>query len=283
MSLTNPSYLVDTTFSAKNISSAASVYAWTVAASVKAQILVAMTIAGNGDYVAYLTHQWLGAGNAYVLLPKTTGASASGETIVEFVTIPMQFKATDVVNVMVDGLAGDTSVAGVIRVVADNNSLLEATDVWASATRTLTQSAAAVAEAVSGSTITITRGDTLSAALTGLASNTGYVSIDFTVKKSPDDADNDAILRIRKNASGTDDGLLRLNGAALVSPVVATDGSITVASSTALTMALAARASDDLVPAAGYFYEIQIITASAVTTITSGVCNISADITRAIA
>lgn len=193
--------------------------------------------------------------------------------------------ATDAVAELADGVwdeltAGHAITGSTGKALSDAGA---AGDPWAAATRTLTQTAAAVTAAVEGATITIQRGDTLSATLTGLASNTGYVSIDFTVKQSPDDADDDCILRIRKNASGLTDGLMRLNGAALVSPVVATDGSITVVSSTSLRIALAARATDDLVPKDALYYDIQYVFASSVTTATNGICNIDADITRAIA
>jgi hypothetical protein len=294
MSLTNPNYKVSTTFSAKNISSAASVYQYTADGDYKLIIEVYLDgVAGSGDYVAYLTKQLVGAGTAYPILPKTTATAAAGETAFGFWTMSAHVKSGDVLQVMIDGLAGDTSVSGKIRIIVDSYSLLEVADVtdavpttaeiWANATRTLTQTAAEVAAAVAGSTITITRGDTLSASLTGLGSNTGYVSIDFTVKYDKSDSDNDAILRIRKNASGLTDGLLRLNQAALVAPVVAADGSITVDSATALTIALAARATDDLPAVDGCYYDIQLIFAASVQTITEGVCNISADVTRAIA
>lgn len=157
------------------------------------------------------------------------------------------------------------------------------TAVWASATRTLTQTAAEVTEAVSGSTLTIARGDTWSATLTGLAANTGYVSIDLTVKSDLDDDDDDAILKIRLNAPSASDGLLYLNGAAPVAPVVSTDGTITVNSATSITVALAARATDDLVPQDGLYYDIQYVFATSVQTVTEGICNITADVTRSIA
>jgi hypothetical protein len=218
----------------------------------------------------------------------STGAAGIDWANVENPTSTVGLSGTTVGTATALG-TGAVSAAAVATGAIDADALAAdagtelGTAIWASATRTLTQSAAAVTAAVEGATITIRRGDTLSAALTGLASNTGYVSIDFVVKKSPDDLDNDAILWIRKNASGLTDGLQRLNGAALVSPVVAGDGTITVVSSTALTMALAARASDDLAVADDLYYEIQLITASAVTTLTSGICNITADIVRAIA
>ena len=437
MAKTNPNYLVDTAFSAKNIVTAASVYAWTVAANCKVQIIVAMTIAGTGDYIAYLTHRWLGAGNVYVLLPKTTGTSAAGETIIEFATIPMHFKATDVVNVMVDGLGADSNISGVIRIVSEDPSIFEATDtvtlvtgitnavkpdwaqianptttvdlsgttvktatdiatilsgitslaawlrgmfrkdamnapakveinngggtynevtdsleanrdnlgttgaglttlpnatladgyitaakiatdavneiadgVWDEATaghavagttgktladasaagdpweaevRTLTQTAAEVAAVLAGSTLTIQRGDTLSASFTALPTNTGYVSIDLTLKANPADSDDACILRIRKNASGLSDGLLRLNGIAPVSPVVAADASITVDSSTSLTVAIKARASAQLAPNAILYYDIQYIFATRVQTAAVGNGAIVQDITQLIA
>lgn len=128
MALTHPSWTVDTTFSGKNIASAASVYTFTAAASAKIKITVRLTnAAGNGDYIVYLTHQWLGTGTASVVLPKTTCPAASGETSIEFLSMELDVKATDVVDVMIDGLAGDTSVSGAIRISADNPSVFDAT------------------------------------------------------------------------------------------------------------------------------------------------------------
>jgi|WetSurSiteA1Bulk_404760.scaffolds.fasta_scaffold26614_2 hypothetical protein len=129
MPLTNPNYLVDTTFSAKNISSPVSVYTWTVAASVKAQIIFGMTVAAAGTYIVYITRQWAGAGSTYIIQPKSQAALLAGETTPEFVSALINFKTGDVVNVMVQGLAADTNISGVIRIVADNPSVLEAIDV----------------------------------------------------------------------------------------------------------------------------------------------------------
>ena len=155
--------------------------------------------------------------------------------------------------------------------------------VWANATRTLTQAAAQVQDAVEGATITILRGDTLSASLTGLGSLAGYVSLDFTVKAKPeDDADTAAIIRIRLNASGTGDGLLRLNGAEADTPG---NGSITIddADLGNITITLAAAETDDLIPRRNLFYDVQMISAS-VSTLTDGTCHIVAagDVTRAV-
>jgi len=153
--------------------------------------------------------------------------------------------------------------------------------VWDNVVRTLTQSAAAVTAAVSGSDITITRGDTLSAALTGLGNISSYVSLDFTVKTNKADADSAAILRIRKNLSGTGDGLLTINGAAAVT---ASKGSITVNNATLgnITIALAADQSALLEPHGGLYYDVQMITATATTTMTQAECDVSGDVTRAV-
>ena len=129
MALTHPSVAINTSFSGKDISSAASVYQYTAAASGIVAITVRITdAAGNGDYVVYLSHQWLGAGDAAIVLPKSTCAAASGETDIEFATIMFYIASTDVVDVMIEGQAGDTSVSGDIRIVIDNPSVFEATD-----------------------------------------------------------------------------------------------------------------------------------------------------------
>lgn len=180
--------------------------------------------------------------------------------------------ATDAVAEIADGVL-DEALAGHTTAGTVGDALNDLTDVT-----TVT-----VVSAVSGSNLNITRGDTLSATFTGLASNTDYVSIDFSVKRSLDDADTAAIIRIRLNAPSANDGLLYLNGAAPVAPVVAADGSITVNSATSLTIALAARATDDLTIEEGMVYDIQYIKATGVTTATSGICNVSGDVTRAIA
>jgi hypothetical protein len=137
-----------------------------------------------------------------------------------------------------------------------------------------------VISAVNGSEITILRGDTFSAALLNLGALTDYVSIDFTVKSKKSDADADAVIRIRKNASGSGDGLLILNGAA---PTTET-GTITIDDIPTgdITIALDALATAAL-SAGSYLYDVQLINAAGVDTLTSGTLKITADVTRAIA
>lgn len=150
---------------------------------------------------------------------------------------------------------------------------------WDYGTRTLTQSAAQIQAAVEGEDITILRGDSLSASLTGMGSLTGYVSLDFSVKESRADSDDDAIIRIRLNASGLDDGLLRVNKAAAAD---ASLGSVTVDDAVAgdITITLDETVTDDLIPWPGLHYDVQKIDASDVQTMTEGRAEITADVTR---
>lgn len=133
--------------------------------------------------------------------------------------------------------------------------------------------------AVVGSTITILRGDTLSARLLDLGDLTQYANLDFTVKRVAGELDDAAKIRLRKNASGTDDGLLRLNGA---EHATATDGSIVIddLATGDIEIKLTAAATQELVPG-NYVYDVQLITANEVKTLTSGTCQVTADVTRA--
>ncbi len=115
-----PNILIDTTFTGKDISTAASVYEYTVAATGSLRIQVRLAaVAGGGDYVAYLT---LNDGDGQTddpILPKTTLTAAAGETAFWFSSITIDAIAGDVINVFVDGLAGDTNEAGSIRIFSD--------------------------------------------------------------------------------------------------------------------------------------------------------------------
>lgn len=269
-----------------NISAAAAVGVYTATADKLIMCDISIDqVAGNGDYVMYVTRQIGGAGSAYVLLPKTTMAAASGETAIGAQSGWMTVRNGDVLTVYVDGLAGDTSTpdwstrwfesAGVTdetlaAVIADITAIKLKTDL-------MDASAITVVAAVNGSTITILRGDTFTASLTNIGALTDYVSIDFTVKYNNNNPDTDAIIRIRKNASGVGDGLLRLNGAA---PTTET-GSITIDDLPTgdITIALDETTTDDLF-AGVCIYDVQLITATAVKTLTSGQLIITADVTR---
>lgn len=152
-------------------------------------------------------------------------------------------------------------------------------EVWSNATRTLTQTAQQIVTGLTGSTITVSRGDSFSVSLTGLGNVSSYVSLDFTIKYSPGDADADAVLRIRKNASASNDGLLVLNGAPAPD---ATQGYVTIDNAALGNMTIVLSAADAaLLAPDNYVFDVQMITAAGVTTLTNGTFIVSADVTRA--
>jgi len=285
-------------------------------------------VAGNGDYVMYVTRQINGAGSAYRILPQTTMTAASGLTAISAQSGWITVRNGDVLTCYVDGLAGDTStpdwttrwfedsgtITGVTladdsitaakfdestafplksadtgstqvaRVGADSDTLETLSDQLDSVqakTNLLDVSAVTVRSAISGTTITILRGDTFECSISGLGSLASYASLDFTVKANKTQADAAALIRIRLNKTGLADGLLTLNGATASN---ADDGSIVITDEAAgdITITLAASCTDDLTTGT-YVYDIQMITASSVKTLTSGKLVVSADVTRLVA
>jgi hypothetical protein len=183
---------------------------------------------------------------------------------------------------------GATSVYKVLpvgRAIVDSigsaAEVLMGTAVWESSTRTLTTPAVTVTETAAG-TISVRRGDTMSQAITGLGDLTGYTTIDFTVKEHEDDLDSEAIIWIRLNASGVDDGLLRFNGAATTGDE--DDGAITVdvLGDGDITITLDETRTDDLAVRGGLVYDVQTIISGSVSTLSKGTVNITADVTRAV-
>lgn len=392
--------------------------------------LFADQIAGNGNYVAYVTVQRLGDGSEYRIVPITTAAVASGVTSAALTTIAVPVKSTDVLKVYLTGLAGDTTTpdiitevweddglrsttadmtldvdsdgraeadlravlgtalsetaagrlaaalehfldvetpaltageamrgtdnalpaasytapnnAGIAAVLEDTGTTLPATlasiasaistlagkfggitllaawlraglrkdtadstalseintgggayapatesqeglrdtlpaATWAYASRTLTQSAASVTDAVAGSDLTIHRGDTWVANLSGLGSlagRTGAKKLWFTFKRSKSDADTASKVMITEGA-----GMVYLNGAA----GTASDGSILVTDEAtgALTITIKAAATAQLAPSTRYVYDIQIMETAGARTITEGDLTVEADVTQA--
>jgi hypothetical protein len=66
-------------------------------------------VAGNGDYVMYVTRQIGGSGSAYRILPQTTMAAASGLTAISAQSGWITVRNGDVLTCYVVGLAGDTT------------------------------------------------------------------------------------------------------------------------------------------------------------------------------
>lgn len=154
---------------------------------------------------------------------------------------------------------------------------ITATTVWEYSPRTLTQTAASVTAAVTGSNITVIRGDYWSISLTGLGSLVGRTKLYFTVKKSRTDTDAESIIQIEETA-----GLLYLNGAVAST---ASNGSLTVTNETtgAVTIVLRAAETDDIEPSE-LLYDIQVSDASGNPTTKSdgGTFTVTADVTRRI-
>ena len=155
------------------------------------------------------------------------------------------------------------------------------TSQWDVGTRTLTSSAVTTTAQVAGSSITLTRGDTLSAAITGLGTFTNYSNLYFTVKGHSNDADSASIIQIKKNTAGAGDGLTWLNGAA---PTI-TEGSITIDDAVAGDITVMLKAASSATLSLGQFsYDVQIVRSAGipVSTLTSGVFIVTIDYTRAV-
>lgn len=151
-------------------------------------------------------------------------------------------------------------------------------DVWTNPTRNLTQSGASVASVVAGDAVTITRGDDMSATFTGLGAINAYANVWFTVKDSPKDDDDAALLQI-----DSDTGLLYIAGGAATT---AGNATVTVNNATTGSVTFTAAASETakLTPAANLYYDVQWQnSAGAITTLTQGnrEATISGDVTRA--
>jgi hypothetical protein len=113
--------LIDTTFTAKNISSAISVYEYTATGTMRLRFQVRLyQVAGGGDYTINLR---LNDGDALAddpMVPKTTYTAAAGAQNVWFQSGVVDVLVDDVINVMVLGQAGDTAVVGSIRIFSED-------------------------------------------------------------------------------------------------------------------------------------------------------------------
>jgi hypothetical protein len=161
-----------------------------------------------------------------------------------------------------------------LEALQENEEEIDA-DVWAYTTRTLTQAAASVVSAVTGSSLTITAYVDYSATLTGLTIPSTWTKMWFTVKLEEEDADSESIIQIQVSnpANATNDGLLYLEGAAYATK---TDGSLTVnQSGGTVAIALKAAATDGLVRRRKLGYDVKVLTsAGARTQLTLGSCDV---------
>lgn len=149
----------------------------------------------------------------------------------------------------------------------------------------LTWAASALATSVATGAISQVRGDVWNFTLTGLASNTGYSAIDFSIKARDSDLDTAAWVHFRVSATPVaTDGLQWLMGH---DPTDPTAGSITVNSATSITIHLDADKSCQ-VPAGTTptpVYDVQYLFTGTTGPVTAekGTFTITADVTRAVA
>jgi hypothetical protein len=150
-----------------------------------------------------------------------------------------------------------------------------ATAVWTYVSRTLTQTAAQIVATLSGTTLTIHRGDTLSISFTGLGNISTRTKLWFTLKNKFDDNDSQALIQIEETA-----GLMWINGVAGTSNL----GSfvVTDAVTGAATLTLSASETAKLPMGGNKKYDVQKAVNSTITTLTEGSANIVGDVTNAL-
>lgn len=148
---------------------------------------------------------------------------------------------------------------------------------WELSPRTLTQSAASVASAVSGEEVTTYRGTFWDVTLTGLPDLSDRTDVYLAIKENQDDSDDDAIVLWSLST-----GLERLNGAV----ATASDGALTVpVGDTSVNVTLKASAAATLDIQRGYYYGIKRIASSdgeAHATSEGGRWDVEADTPRAV-
>jgi hypothetical protein len=137
-----------------------------------------------------------------------------------------------------------------------------------------------VTTAVVGSTVTIHRGDTVTISLTGLGNISTRTKLWFTVKDSVQDHDTQSKVMVRENV-----GLIYVNGMTPTQAGLTTvDAALNVTDETtgAVTIILSAALTAMLTPDTGLVYDIQMLTTSGVTTLTSSTATVVGDVTQAI-
>lgn len=220
--------------------------------------------------------------------PSTT-VNLSNTTIKNVNDLTSPPTANQIADQVWDEVLAGHLTAGTTGEALDNaggGNAVTAENVWAYPSRTITGadvSGATLSEALEGTTLNIRRGDSTSITFTGLGVLTGYTSLWFTIK--PDinrtDADADSIIQIKKNASGSGDGLLYFNSDAAPD---ASLGSIVVDDAAAgiITIAIDKTVTAQLAPVKNKPYDIQMLLSSGISTLTDGKANIYGDVTRAL-
>jgi len=112
--------LIDTTFSGKDISSAVSLYEYTVVTSGMHLVQVRFgAVSGDGDYSVWVTLNDGDAQTDDIVAPKTEYTASVGETAFWFSSIKIPLMAGDVINIFGLGQGADTSETGSVRIFLD--------------------------------------------------------------------------------------------------------------------------------------------------------------------
>lgn len=132
--------------------------------------------------------------------------------------------------------------------------------------------------------LTLYRGVTFAATVSGLTISASWTKIVFTVKTDLDLADTASTIQIVESNPGVGtDGLLYLNGAALASPITAADASLTVTQAAGtVAIALSDDATALLSRARSVHWDLKQWVSSATTLLTSGSADIELTPTRTV-
>ena len=131
------------------------------------------------------------------------------------------------------GLATDAGAEIATAVRSELAVKLAHIDAIKAVTDALDVSAVTQVAASSAGHLTITVGLTFDEAVTGLTIPADWKTALWTLKNNARDADTAALVQLREtNPAAGSDGLQRLNGAALVAPITAADGALTVTQAT---------------------------------------------------
>ena len=251
------------------------------------------------NLVGYYEYEYSGADDLdLVCLFSTTDTGTDQQNLVSYVvdkvykidailedtgtTIPGTITTIDNEIAVIDGIVDDILVDTGTTLDTKLNTIDNFLDTEIAAIKAKTDlittgTTLTLATAVSGSTITAHRGDTLSAALENIGALTNYSKLWFTVKRDYDDADTAAVIQIEKTG-----GLLYLNGAV----GTAGNGSLTINDEATGDVTIVLNASETAKLSPGnYQYDIQILRSAGtpVSTLTYGEFVVAADVTKATA
>ena len=184
---------------------------------------------------------------------------------------------TETAGTVSDG-TGVTLAAGAITAAVVATGAIDAdalatdavTEIWSAASRTLTQSAAAVSAAVSGSSLNITIGATYSATISGLTISATWEHIYLTIKDMASDADANSIIQIMVTnpADAVNDGIMYLDKTAATVTTKAY-GSLTIDQAGGTVTIAIKDEGTLLLPDGTYTYDIKQITSAGASTVLS--------------